>query len=42
MYFDVFCSIALTKLDVLDDLDEIKICVAYVHNGEALSSFPGK
>ena len=35
-------SIALTKLDVLDDLKEIKIGVAYKHNGECLPAFPGE
>ncbi len=33
-------SIALTKLDVLDDLDSIKICVAYEINGEIVNEFP--
>lgn len=27
-----FSGIALTKLDVLDDLDKIKVCVAYTYN----------
>ncbi len=35
-------SIALTKLDVLDDLEELKIGVAYIRNGERLPSFPGE
>ena len=29
-------GIALTKLDVLDDMDEIKICVAYELDGKKL------
>ena len=33
-------SIALTKLDVLDELDEIKICVAYELNGKKLDYLP--
>jgi len=33
-------EIALTKLDVLDDFDEIDICVAYKNNGKVLTSFP--
>ena len=33
-------EIALTKLDVLDDFDEIKICVGYKKNGKVLTSFP--
>eukprot|EP00112_Aurelia_sp_Birch-Aquarium-sp1_P011469 Seg2411.2 transcript_id=Seg2411.2/GoldUCD/mRNA.D3Y31 product="Adenylosuccinate synthetase" protein_id=Seg2411.2/GoldUCD/D3Y31 len=35
-----FTSIALTKLDVLDDLDEIKIGIAYKYRGGRLPSFP--
>ena len=30
-------GIALTKLDVLDELDEIKICIAYELNGKKLT-----
>lgn len=33
-------NIALTKLDVLDDLDEIKVCVGYNYNKKPLKSFP--
>ena len=33
-------GIALTKLDVLDDLDEIKICIGYNLNGRKLDYFP--
>ena len=33
-------GIALTKLDVLDGLDEIKICVGYELNGEKLDYYP--
>ncbi|MFA6540748.1 MAG: adenylosuccinate synthase [Bacteroidota bacterium] len=33
-------EIALTKLDVLDEFDEIKICVAYKKEGKILKSFP--
>ncbi len=33
-------GIALTKLDVLDELDEIKICVAYDLNGERIDYLP--
>ncbi|MER3428076.1 MAG: adenylosuccinate synthase [Pyrinomonas sp.] len=35
-----FSSIALTKLDVLDALEEIKVCVGYKLDGRALDSFP--
>ena len=33
-------GIALTKLDVLDGLDEIKICVGYMLRGEKYDHFP--
>jgi len=33
-------GIALTKLDVLDGLDEIKICVAYVLDGKRVDRLP--
>tara|TARA_B100001564_G_C20659077_1_gene680669 strand:- start:65 stop:1357 length:1293 start_codon:yes stop_codon:yes gene_type:complete len=33
-------GIALTKLDVLDDLDEIKICIAYDLKGKKLDYLP--
>jgi adenylosuccinate synthase len=33
-------GIALTKLDVLDGLDELKICVGYKLNGEILDHLP--
>ncbi len=33
-------GIALTKLDVLDELDEINVCVAYELNGKELDYFP--
>jgi len=33
---------AITKLDVLDDLDEIKICTGYEHNGKIISDFPAE
>ena len=32
--------LAITKLDVLDELDEIKICVAYELDGERIEYFP--
>lgn len=31
---------ALTKLDVLDTLDQIKICIAYQHNNKLFTNFP--
>ncbi|MBI3650066.1 MAG: adenylosuccinate synthase [Acidobacteria bacterium] len=33
-------SLALTKLDVLDDFDEIKICTAYHYRGAVLTEIP--
>src|SRR5262249_2450025 len=35
-----FSSVALTKLDVLDALDEIKVCVGYKLNGQKCDSLP--
>ncbi len=33
-------GIALTKLDVLDGLPELKVCIGYRYNGETLRYFP--
>ncbi len=33
-------KLALTKIDVLSELDEIKICVSYEINGKKLKNFP--
>jgi len=33
-------SLALTKLDVLDGLEELKICTGYEHRGRLLDAFP--
>ena len=30
----------MTKLDVLDELETIKICIGYTMNGEAISGMP--
>ncbi len=35
-----FTSIALTKLDVLDALDEVKVCTGYRLNDKTIDSFP--
>ena len=35
-------TVALTKLDVLDDLDEIKVCVGYQVGGEVVKDLPAK
>ncbi len=33
-------GLAITKLDVLDDLDEIKICTGYEYDGKVIENFP--
>ncbi len=33
-------GLVITKLDVLDDLDEIKICTGYEYNGTMIKEFP--
>jgi adenylosuccinate synthase len=35
-----FDSVALTKLDVLDTLDEIKVCIGYEVNRKRVNTFP--
>ncbi|XP_073486424.1 adenylosuccinate synthetase isozyme 1 A-like [Aquarana catesbeiana] len=35
-----FTALALTKLDILDTLDEIKVGVAYKLNGKRIPYFP--
>jgi adenylosuccinate synthase len=35
-------TLALMKLDVLDELDTIKVCVGYRYQGEVLSEFPNE
>lgn len=35
-----FDSVALTKIDVLDALDEIKVCIGYEIAGERVDTFP--
>ena len=35
-----YTAIALTKIDILDELDEVKIGVNYVKNGKVLEAFP--
>ena len=35
-----FDTVALTKLDILDALDEIKVCTGYKLNGHSCDSFP--
>jgi adenylosuccinate synthase len=33
-------GLAITKLDVLDELESLKICTAYDYNGEIINDFP--
>ncbi len=33
-------ELGITKLDVLDQLDSIKVCVGYEHDGERIDDFP--
>ena len=37
----VGCSLCLTKLDILDDFDEVKVGVAYMKNGTPIEGMPG-
>ena len=37
-----YTSLNLTKLDVLDDLDEIEVAVAYKLDGKVMESFPAR
>jgi len=37
-----FSSVAITKLDVLDELDSINICVGYNYQGKTLTEFPSQ
>jgi adenylosuccinate synthase len=34
-------ALAVTKMDVLDGMDEIPICTGYRHRGRVLTEFPG-
>ena len=40
MRLNSLTEIALTKLDVLDTFDEVKVCVAYKINGEVIRNYP--
>ena len=35
-----YTAVALTKVDILDDLDEVKIGVNYIKNGEIMKHYP--
>ncbi|ACN84280.1 adenylosuccinate synthase [Brachyspira hyodysenteriae] len=39
-YVNGLDSIAITRLDILDELDKLKICVAYKYNSEILEGYP--
>ncbi|MEI0478610.1 adenylosuccinate synthase [Brachyspira pulli] len=39
-YINGLDSIAITRLDILDELDKIKICVGYKYNNEILTWYP--
>lgn len=39
-YVNGLDSIALTRLDILDELDKLKICIAYKYEGEILEGYP--
>ena len=39
-YINGLDSIAITRLDILDELDKIKICVGYKYNDEILTWYP--
>ena len=41
-WFISLCSIAITKLDILDGMTEVKIGVAYCKDGKKLEYFPGE
>ena len=40
MRLNSLTEFALTKLDVLDTFDEVKVCVAYKINGEVVKNYP--
>jgi adenylosuccinate synthase len=35
-----FTGMVLTRLDILDDFDSVKVCVGYMANGERIDRFP--
>ena len=37
-----FTGVALTKLDILDEMETLKLCVGYKYNGEVRTEFPGQ
>lgn len=39
-YINGLDSLAITRLDILDDLDKLKICVSYKYNGKIIEGYP--
>ena len=39
---NTFTSIAITKLDILDELESMKLCVGYRYNGKTITEFPSQ
>ena len=39
-YVNGLDSLAITRLDILDDLDKLKICVSYKYNGKIIEDYP--
>ncbi|MEI0597040.1 adenylosuccinate synthase [Brachyspira pilosicoli] len=39
-YINGLDSVSITRLDILDELEKLKICVAYKYNGEILEDYP--
>lgn len=37
-----FTGVAVTKLDILDEMETLKLCVGYNYNGELRTEFPGQ
>ena len=35
-----YTAVALTKMDIMDDMDEIKIGVEYVKDGQVIDYYP--
>ncbi|MCI0864579.1 MAG: adenylosuccinate synthetase, partial [Chloroflexi bacterium] len=35
-----FTGLVLTRLDILDDFESVKVCVGYTVNGERIDRFP--
>lgn len=33
--------LAITKLDILDQLEEVKVAIGYTYNGQKLETYPG-